>query len=152
MCRLVLIGTTEERWVWYVRPTSGNRKGMIMSERRLREIELRLDDIEREHEAYSKAIDELRISSTQLTRETEQLTNERAKLVFPWEVGSIVEDETGVRFRITDLGLHGYRRDRTPNGEHRPQGIRLAKNGAEAYRDPRRIYSNWLKVVDPETD
>lgn len=57
----------------------------------------------------------------------------------PFQIGDIVVDETGTRFRITSLRA-GY-----PNPE-RPTGIRLQKSGAEAHKDPRTIFSNKLTV------
>jgi len=76
-----------------------------------------------------------------------QLQREVLELELEWKVGNILEDETGTRYRVTDLGFKRYGIDEELP---RPEGIRLTKAGAEAYKDPRRIYSNKLVVV-PET-
>ncbi len=77
-----------------------------------------------------------------------ELEKELLEIRLPWKEGDIVEDETGTRYRVTGFGFgrYGNRNNDTP----RPEGIRLTKGGAEAYKDARIIQSNKLRVITYE--
>lgn len=133
------------------------------TERRLEEIEIEIaglktaDDILRkEEDALNNQIDalvrkrripkerrqELYFKERQLRDEITKLTKPQPKFG-PFDV---VEDELGVRYRVTDVGHTTAYYDQPASFYY--YGIRLNKDGVEAHVKPRRIHSDSLTKVN----
>lgn len=104
-------------------------------------------DIDLSTEQIDAKLDQLRAEAKPLERRAQEIRDEirrlqeqRRELTIPFRQGDIVEDEMGVRYRVTGFGTYG-------KGDC--MGIRLAKAGHEAHTKPRPIYSNKLRKVNP---
>lgn len=95
------------------------------------QIDAELDQLQAQLRPLQEQVDEIR---TQIKR----LQTKRVEMTTPFTSGDIVEDEMGVKYRVTDLNTYG---------RAHCNGIRLTKDGYEAYQNPRPIYSNKLKKV-----
>ncbi len=113
----------------------------------VKQLEAEIAKAKVEDEKAAQAAAAATEASRKASRVVEKLKAELAELTSPFKVGDIVEDETGTRFRVTRLN------SRTWDGSQyvdQPAGIRLNKNGSEAYKDPRPIYSPNLTVIPPD--
>ncbi len=115
-----------------------------MSELTQETLRTMIDTNEANLQLITDQLHQLNEDSRKIQTEQARLQRELLEVELPWKVGYIVEDETGTRYRVTDLGFKRYGTD---DELPRPEGIRLTKAGAEAYKDPRRIYSNQLLVI-----
>lgn len=104
---------------------SAQEKDVIQS------LESEAADIDAEVEVLSSQVRQLRDRRNEITRQL-------AEIKSPFAVGDIVIDEEGVKYRVTKV----------TSSSRRPAGIRLSKNGAEAHKDPRTIWSNKLELVE----
>lgn len=89
-----------------------------------------VDQLEAETKDLHERYDNLR---SHLGKARHRLT----ELTTPYWEGDVIEDELGVRYRVTGVNYEG-----------RASGIRLNEKGVEAHKDPRRIYSKKIKKVD----
>lgn len=119
-----------------------------MTDVRIEKLQAMIDEDDATLKLISEQQSQLLTDARKINNEVTVMKQEILELTLPWKVGNIIEDETGTRYRVTDLGMNRYGNndEKLP----RPQGIRLSQAGAEAYKDSRTIYSNKLVVV-PET-
>lgn len=103
-------------------------------------LQAKKDQLEKERKDLNKEVDKLRSKMSSLHTEIRNIEDEIFDLSSPFSVGDIVEDETGIRYRVTQLNYG--------SGPTRLFGIRLSKNGAEAFKDPRTIWAKKLKKVE----
>lgn len=94
-------------------------------------LEAERDQIDAEARELQAQLDELRSRRSKLNAEI-------ASYRIPYQRGDIVEDEKGVQYRVTQVLWPG---------EPALRGIRLTKEGHEAHKDPRSIYSRRLRKV-----
>jgi hypothetical protein len=93
-----------------------------------------------EKDQHEKEVRELSGQAERLRMRLREIDDEIHDLTNPWMVGDIVQDELGVMFRVT--------KTRGGAGPSGLMGIRLNKNGTEAYPNPRSIYAKQpTKVV-----
>lgn len=96
----------------------------------VQDLEKELAELEAEDEVLASQIRQIRGRKNDIIRQL-------AEIKSPFAVGDIVVDEEDVKYRVTKVTA----------SSRRPAGIRLSKNGAEAHKDPRTIWSNKLELV-----
>lgn len=94
-------------------------------------LEAERDQIDAEARGLQDQLDQLRSRRIKINQQI-------ASYRIPYERGDIVEDEKGVQYRVTQVLW---------SGEPDLRGIRLTKEGHEAHKDPRSIYSRKLRKV-----
>ena len=99
----------------------------------------RVAKLRAEADQLSEIIKEKNREISELNSSLKQIETEIIDLTVPWKVGDVVRDEKGVEYRVTHV-----RMGRGPSGL---AGIRLHKNGSEAYKDPRTIWAKELELV-----
>lgn len=97
----------------------------------IQDLEGELAELEAEDEVLASQIRQLR-------NRKNEIRTQLAEIKSPFAVGDIVIDEEAVKYRVTKVTA----------SSRRPAGIRLSKNGAEAHKDPRTIWSNKLELVE----
>lgn len=102
------------------------------------DIDLSTEQIDARVDQLKAELRPLTMRSDEIRTEIRRLEEERRELTIPYRKGDIVEDEMGVRYRVTGFGTYG---------KADCMGIRLTKEGHEAHKDPRPIYSNNLKKL-----
>lgn len=102
---------------------------------RLAQIDAQVDQLNAKYRELTEQSDEVRAA-------LRKLEAEKIELTVPYRVGDIIEDEKKVHYRVTHVG---YRSGSSPLNL---VGIRLTKEGHEAHKDPRPIYSAKVKKVN----
>jgi len=121
-------------------------------------VKEKYDEVEETRRSLNSLLDAKRTTLREIEGQRNQLRTELAEAQKvanpqPFNVGDIVEDEVGVRYRVThvsqmvewrdDLGRHAP----LPGGVWNAEGIRLTTTGIEAHVKPRLIRSPNLTVV-----
>jgi hypothetical protein len=99
---------------------------------RIATLQSKLDQLEKEARDFDTKQRKIRARVADIQDQIRDLAN-------PFKVGDIVRDEKDVEYRVT--GIRGY----SPTGL---VGIRLNKQGVEAYEKPRSIHSPNLTKVE----
>jgi hypothetical protein len=101
--------------------------------------DLTVDQLRAKHDQLSKESQDLSNQLDEVRTEMRKINSRITELTVPYRVGDLVEDEMGVQYRVTQVERYG---------DLSLRGIRLTKNGYEAHKDPRPIYSKKLRKVD----
>jgi regulator of replication initiation timing len=101
-----------------------------------------LEELKEQQRAIKAEAARLELEASELRDRQREIGTRITELTVPFKVGDICQDEKGVQYRVTQLA--GY-------GGHMV-GIRLTKEGHEAHKDSRRIYSNKLVKVEVEAE
>lgn len=104
-----------------------------------KEVSLSTEQIDAELDQLRAELPPLQDKISEIRNRINKLERQKIELTTPFRPGDIVEDEMGVQYRVTDLNTYGGAGC---------NGIRLTKQGHEAYQKPRPIYSKKLKKVE----
>lgn len=110
-----------------------------MSETETNDVDLSTEQIDAKLDQLQAELRPLESQVSDLRTQIKHLQYHRRELTIPYRSGDVVEDEMGVRYRVTGFGTYG---------KADCMGLRLAKDGHEAHKDPRPIYSKRLKKVN----
>ena len=106
-------------------------------------------EVSEQYDELNQRLRELGNRKSALGEKLAAIANEQARRTIPFQKGDIVVDDQGVRYRVHDVHLRNTRYH-DYSGSFRTLdaktgtvfGIRLTKNGNEAYARPREIVSS----------
>jgi chromosome segregation ATPase len=100
-------------------------------------IDLSPDQLRAQIDQIKAQVETLNTEFRRLQDQRHELEARLTELTVPYRAGDIVIDERKVEYRVVDV---------RPSGQIR--GLRLTKQGYEAQKDPRTIWSNKLRKVE----